>query len=126
MAISVMFYGLGPIGAAVARQVASRKGFKIAGGIDIDSAKVGRDLGTGIELDCKLRVKVTGDAAGELKRKKPDVVALCTNSALKQIVPQIETILKARVPIVSTTEELSYPVGKKRALARKIDAMAQT
>ena len=30
MAISVMFYGLGPIGAAVARQVASRKGFKIA------------------------------------------------------------------------------------------------
>jgi hypothetical protein len=36
MAISVMFYGLGPIGAAVARQVANRKGFKIAGGIDID------------------------------------------------------------------------------------------
>jgi hypothetical protein len=125
MAISVMFYGLGPIGAAVARQVASRKGFKIAGGIDIDPAKVGRDLGTVIGLDRKLRVKVTDDAAGELKRKKPDVVVLCTNSALKQIVPQIETILKARVPIVSTTEELSYPVGKNRALAKKIDALAK-
>jgi hypothetical protein len=125
MAISVMFYGLGPIGAAVARQVASRKGFKIAGGIDIDPAKVGRDLGTVIGLDRKLRVTVTDDAAGELKRKKPDVVVLCTNSALKQIVPQIETILKARVPIVSTTEELSYPVGKNRALAKKIDALAK-
>src|SRR5262245_6154778 len=125
MAISVMFYGLGPIGAAVARQVASRKGFKIAGGIDIDPAKVGRDLGTVIGLDRKLRVKVTDDAAGELKRKNPDVVVLCTNSALKQIVPQIETILKARVPIVSTTEELSYPVGKNRALAKKIDALAK-
>ena len=45
MAISVMFYGLGPIGAAVARQIATRKGFKIAGGIDIDPAKVGQDLG---------------------------------------------------------------------------------
>jgi 4-hydroxy-tetrahydrodipicolinate reductase len=125
MAISVMFYGLGPIGAAVARQVASRKGFKIAGGIDIDPAKVGRDLGTVIGLDRKLRVKVTDDAAGELKRTKPDVVVLCTNSALKQIVPQIETVLKARIPIVSTTEELSYPVGKNRALAKKIDALAR-
>jgi hypothetical protein len=125
MAISVMFYGLGPIGAAVARQVASRKGFKIAGGIDIDPAKVGRDLGTVIGLDRKLRVTVTDDAAGELKRKKPDVVVLCTNSALKQIVPQIETILKQRVPIVSTTEELSYPVGKNRPLAKKIDALAK-
>jgi hypothetical protein len=125
MAISVMFYGLGPIGAAVARQIATRKGFKIAGGIDIDPAKVGRDLGTVIGLNRKLRVKVTDDAAGELKRKKPDVVVLCTNSTLKQIVPQIETILKARIPIVSTTEELSYPVGKNRALAKKIDALAK-
>jgi 4-hydroxy-tetrahydrodipicolinate reductase len=40
-------------------------------------------------------------------------------------VPQIETILKARIPIVSTTEELSYPVGKNRALAKKIDALAK-
>ena len=51
MAISVMFYGLGPIGAAVARQVATRKGFKIAGGIDIDPAKLGQDLGDVIGLD---------------------------------------------------------------------------
>ena len=50
MAISVMFYGLGPIGAAVARQVATRKGFKIAGGIDIDPAKLGQDLGDVIGL----------------------------------------------------------------------------
>ena len=125
MAISVMFYGLGPIGAAVARQIAGRKGFKIAGGIDIDPAKVGRDLGTVIELGRKLKVNVTDDAAGELKRKKPDVVVLCTNSSLKKTMPQIETVLRARIPIVSTTEELSYPVGKNRALAKKIDALAK-
>ena len=50
---------------------------------------------------------------------------LCTNSALKKVMPQIEAVLKARVPIVSTTEELSYPVGKNRALAKKIDALAK-
>ena len=44
MAIRVLFYGLGPIGAAVARQVASRKGFQIVGAVDIDHAKIGLDL----------------------------------------------------------------------------------
>ena len=39
--------------------------------------------------------------------------------------PQIQTVLSKKVAIVSTTEELSYPVGKNRALARKIDALAK-
>jgi 4-hydroxy-tetrahydrodipicolinate reductase len=125
MAINVMFYGLGPIGAAVARQVATRRGFKVVGGIDIDHAKLGRDLGDVIGLGKPLKVRVTNDAAGALKKGKPDVVVLCTSSSLRRVMPQIETILKARIPIVSTTEELSYPVGKNRSLARKIDAMAK-
>jgi 4-hydroxy-tetrahydrodipicolinate reductase len=125
MAISVMFYGLGPIGAAVARQVATRKGFKVAGGIDTDPAKFGRDLGEVIGLGRKLRVRVHNDAASALKAAKPDVVVLCTSSSLKRVMPQIETILKARIPIVSTTEELSYPVGKNRSIAKRIDTMAK-
>jgi 4-hydroxy-tetrahydrodipicolinate reductase len=125
MAINVIFYGLGPIGAAVARQVATRKGFKIVGGIDVDPAKIGRDLGDVIGFGKKLNVRVTNDAAGALKKSKPDVVVLCTSSSLKKVMPQIEGILKARVPIVSTTEELSYPVGRNRAIAKKIDALAK-
>jgi 4-hydroxy-tetrahydrodipicolinate reductase len=125
MAIKVLFYGLGPIGAAVARQISSRKGFAIVGGIDIDPAKLGQDFSNVVDIDKKLKLRVTNDAAGELKRTKPDVVVLCTNSSLKRVMPQIETILKARIPIVSTTEELAYPVGKNRAIARKIDQLAK-
>jgi 2,4-diaminopentanoate dehydrogenase len=118
-------YGLGPIGAAVARQVASRKGFQIVGAVDIDRAKIGLDLGQVIGLDKKLRIRVTNDAAGAIKAGKPDVAVLCTSSSLKTVMPQIEGILKKKVAIVSTTEELSYPVGKNRALAKKIDALAK-
>ena len=125
MAISVMFYGLGPIGSAVARQVATRKGFTIAGGIDIDPAKLGQDLGGVVGLNRRLKLRVTNDAAGALKRERPDVVVLCTSSSLRKVMPQIETILKAKIPIVSTTEELSYPVGRNRALAKRIDEMAR-
>ena len=125
MAIRVLFYGLGPIGAAVARQVASRKGFQIVGAVDIDRNKIGRDLGEVIGLDKKLKVRVTNDAIRAIKDGKPDVAVLCTSSSLKQVMPQIQTVLSKKVAIVSTTEELSYPVGKNRALARKIDALAK-
>ncbi len=43
--IRVLHFGLGPIGLGIVRQVAERKGFKIVGAVDIDPAKVGRDLG---------------------------------------------------------------------------------
>ena len=118
-------YGLGPIGAAVARQIVSRKGFQIVGAVDIDRAKIGLDLGDVIGLDKKLKVRITNDVAGAIKGGKPDVAVLCTSSSLKQIMPQIEGVLKKKVAIVSTTEELSYPVGKNRALAKKIDALAK-
>jgi hypothetical protein len=118
-------YGLGPIGAAVARQIVSRKGFQIVGAVDIDRAKVGLDLGDVIGLDKRLKVRITNDVAGAIKSGKPDVAVLCTSSSLKKIMPQIEGVLKKKVAIVSTTEELSYPVGKNRALARKIDALAK-
>ncbi len=118
-------YGLGPIGAAVARQIVSRKGFQIVGAVDIDHAKIGLDLGEVIGLDRKLKIRITNDAAGAIKSGKPDVAVLCTSSSLKKVMPQIEGVLKKKVAIVSTTEELSYPVGKNRALAKKIDALAK-
>ena len=118
-------YGLGPIGAAVARQLASRKGFQIVGAVDIDRAKIGLDLGQVIGLDRKLRVRITNDAGSAIKSSKPDVAVICTSSSLKKVMPQIEAVLKKKVAIVSTTEELSYPVGSNRALAKKIDALAK-
>jgi 4-hydroxy-tetrahydrodipicolinate reductase len=106
--IRVTHFGLGPIGAAIVKQVAARPGFKIVGAIDIDPAKLGRDLGEVVGVSKKLGVKVSGDAAKALKSSKPDVVVLCTSSSIKKVLPQIEAILKSRTPIVSTTEELSY------------------
>ena len=123
--IKVMHFGLGPIGAAIVKQVASRPGFKIVGAIDIDAAKVGRDLGDVVGLSKRLGAKVSADAAKALKTAKPDVVVLCTSSSIKTVLPQIETILKAKVPIVSTTEELSYPGYTHIRQARLIHAMAK-
>jgi hypothetical protein len=125
MPIRVMSFGLGPIGAAVVRQVATRPGFTVVGGIDIDPAKVGRDIGDVVELDRRLRVRVAADVRAAIKAARPDVVVLCTSSSLEKVWPQIEAVLKLRVPIVSTTEELAYPRYSQKRLAATIDQAAK-
>src|ERR671910_3726381 len=101
MPVRVMHVGLGPIGAGIVRQVAGRRGLRIVGAVDIDPAKTGRDLGEVVGLDRKLRVPVHDDLRAALQGTAPDVVLLCTSSALKAVSPQIDTILKARKAIVS-------------------------
>jgi 4-hydroxy-tetrahydrodipicolinate reductase len=120
-----MHVGLGPIGAAVVRQTAGRKGFRIVGAADIDPAKAGRDLGEVADVGRPLRVKVSADVRKAIKSAKPDVVVLCTGSSLKKVLPQMEAILKLKVPIVSTTEELAYPTKGNMKYARAIHQLAK-
>jgi hypothetical protein len=123
--IRVMHFGLGPIGSAVAKQIALRSGFKIVGGIDVDPAKVGRDLGDVIGFNRRLGLRVQDNVAKALKAAKPDVVVHCTTSSIKSAMPQLEAILKSRTPIVSTTEELCYPAYTHIRQARQIHAWAK-
>jgi hypothetical protein len=124
-AIRVLHVGLGPIGAAIARQTAARPGFRIVGAIDSDHAKAGRDVGDVIELNRALGVRVQGDMGKGLRAAKPDVAVLCTSSSIKNLMPQVETILKAKTPIVSTAEELVYPGYTHIRQARQIHAWAK-
>ena len=123
--IKVLHVGLGPIGAGVVRQVAQRKGLRIVGAADIDPAKSGRDLGEVAGIGRPLRIKVSGDVRKAIKSSKPDVVVLCTSSSLKRVLPQIEEIVKLKVPIVSTTEELAYPTKRNMRYARAIHQLAK-
>ena len=124
MSIRVLHVGLGPIGAAVVRQVSARKGLKIVGAVDIDAAKVGRDLGEVTGVGRKLNVKVMDDLRKAIKATKPDVAVLCTSSSLRKVVPQFEEVLKLKVPIVSTTEELAFPTSGNNRWARAIHKAA--
>ena len=123
--IKVLHVGLGPIGAAVVRQVAERKGFRIVGAADIDPAKAGRDLGDIAHVGRALRVKISDDVRKTIRKTKPDVVVLCTSSSLRKVLPQMEEILKLKVPIVSTTEELAYPTKPNMKYARAIHQLAK-
>lgn len=114
-------YGIGPIGAEIARLAASRGGVEIVGAVDIDPAKVGKDLGDVIGLGRQLGVTVTSDAAKLFAITPADVVMHTTGSYLPQVLPQLEQIIDAGVNIVSTCEELAYPAAQHPLLAEALE-----
>lgn len=123
--VRVVHYGLGPIGCAIARLVASRPGLQIAGAVDVDPEKAGRDVGAVVGLGRDLGVAVSADARGTLAAVKPDLVIHSTRSSLPDISPQLVEAMEAGADVVSTCEELAYPPAHNRQLGEGLDRVAR-
>jgi hypothetical protein len=123
--IRVIQYGLGPIGCAVARHAVEREGLTLVGGVDIDPAIVGQDLGAVIGLGRALGFPAEEHLSDVLARTAADVVLHTTASHLAQVEPQILEIVEAGLDVVSTTEELSFPWRAHPEAAKAIDDAAR-
>jgi len=123
--IRVIEYGLGPIGSAVARHVVERVGLELVGGVDIDPAKVGKDVGEVIGLGRPLGPIVTEKLPQVLAQTEADVVLHTTSSHFDLFKEQIIEILEAGLDVVSTAEELSFPWLVHPEEAAEIDAVAK-
>lgn len=103
--ITVAQYGIGPIGAEIARLLLTKPWVKLTGAADIDPNKIGRDLGDVIGLGRPTGVLITAELQG-----KPDVVCHSTGSRLRDVAGQLSALLEAGSHVVSTCEELSFPL----------------
>jgi len=123
--IRVIQYGVGPIGASIAKLMREKHAIEICGAIDTDPAKIGRDLGEVVGAsDAPWGVKVLGDPS-EVLEQSADVVIHSTSSSLPKVMDQLLACLEAEACIVSTCEELSYPFRTHPELAAKLDAAAK-
>ncbi len=123
--IRAVQYGVGPIGAAIARLMREKQAIEIVGAIDIDPAKAGRDLGELVgAADAPWGVTVSSNAA-QVLGESPDVVIHSTSSWLKDVTDQLTQCLEAECCVVSTCEELAYPFRKHPDLAARLDAAAK-
>ncbi|HSJ56305.1 MAG TPA: dihydrodipicolinate reductase [Anaerolineae bacterium] len=123
--IRVIQYGLGPIGSAVARHIVERDGLELVGGVDVDPAKVGKDVGEVIGLGRSLGLVVESRLADVLARTGADAALHTTSSYFPLFKDQILEILDAGLDIVSTAEELSFPWIVNHEDAADIDAAAR-
>jgi 2,4-diaminopentanoate dehydrogenase len=106
--VSVAQYGIGPIGAEIARLLLTKPWVKLVAAVDIDPNKIGKDVGEVIGLGKTVGVKVTPDLQG-----KPEVVCHSTGSRLREVVGQLKDLLGHGCHVVSTCEELSFPLDQQ-------------
>src|SRR5687768_8433614 len=106
--ITVAQYGIGPIGAEIARLLLSKPWIKVVGAVDIDPNKIGKDLGEVIGLGRETGVLVTAELQG-----KPDVVCHSTGSRLREVAGQLKSLVERGSHVVSTCEELSFPLDRE-------------
>jgi len=123
--IRAIQYGVGPIGASIARLMREKQAIEIVGAIDNDPEKVGRDLGEiAGAADAPWGVTVSADAA-EVLGLSADVVVHSTSSALPAVMEQLLACLEAEACVVSTCEELAYPYRTYPELAAQLDKAAK-
>jgi len=123
---NVVQFGIGPIGQSCLKTILSKKGhLNLVGVIDIDPAKVGKDVAEIMGLDSPTGVVVSGDAEAVLSSTKPDVVVHTTSSFLARMYDQLIPCARHGANVVSSTEELSWPYDRHPEIAAELDQVAK-
>jgi hypothetical protein len=123
--IRIILYGVGAVGSLIAKSLLEKEGVEVVGAVDIAKDKFGKDLGEVLGLNRELGVKVSDNIDSLLPKVKADIAVHATSSFLKDTYPQIASIVKHSVKVVSTCEELSYPYLTEPKLAKELDTLAK-
>ena len=123
--IGVIQYGLGPIGQMSVRALVDREVLKLRGAVDVDPAKVGKDVGEVAAVGKNLGVVVTDKADEVFKDPEAKVVLHTTGSTLKGVKPHLEQILRAGKNVVSTCEELAYSKDTHPEITEELNRIAK-
>ena len=118
-------FGLGPIGIETIKLAATKPWAQIIGGIDIDPAKIGKTLTeiTGIASLGEARVHRSLEEL--LAVAKPDMIFHTSVSKIKPACDQIEPMALQGISVVSSCEELLYPMLRGPAIAANLDAVCK-
>jgi 2,4-diaminopentanoate dehydrogenase len=105
--VTVAQFGIGPIGAEIARLILTKPWLQLVAAVDADPAKVGRDLGEVIGLGRTVGVVVT-----ERLEVAAEVICHSTGSRLADELAVLTSLLARGSHVISTCEELAYPVDQ--------------
>ncbi len=125
--VRVVQYGVGPIGVEVARAVlkkAQSGKIELAAAVDVDPAKVGRDLGDLLSTE-PTGVVISADIKSTLAKTKPDVVLHTTQSFMDLVEDQLLACVEGGAHVVSSTEELSFPFERAPDVCARLETACQ-
>jgi 4-hydroxy-tetrahydrodipicolinate reductase len=123
--IKLVHYGIGVMGRRTIEQILSKSWIELVGAIDISENLIGKDLGDVLSVKNEMGINISNDPTKILSETKPDIVLHTTQSYVEQVFDQLVEIIKNKVNIISTCEELSNPFVSSPNLAEKLDDLAK-
>lgn len=122
--VRVVHFGLGPLGAAIARTVAERDGLTSVAAIDPAASREGRDLGDVVGLGAQTGLIVEA-SSGRLQDIEADVVMFAPDADFDSAITDLELLLEVGLNVVTVLPELAYPSDDDDELATSIDTLAR-
>ncbi|MCG5486141.1 MAG: hypothetical protein KK482_20870 [Sinorhizobium meliloti] len=120
----IMQYGVGAMGGLMLRLLAKRDDVTIAGAIDNDPNKIGRDLGDLLQESALSGIRVSSPEA--TNQMKADVALHATTAFAAEAYPVVASLAARGINVVTITQELFFPLGLNIGVAQEIDRQAKT
>ena len=123
--LKVIQMGLGTIGIELTKLLSSRRNLVIAGAVDVDPNKIGKDIGKVAHLKKPLGLTVKASLEEILKQTSVDILLHTASSSFITTSEQIRPAVEAGISVVSTCEEMAFPWHKHNVAAKKLDSLAK-
>lgn len=125
--VRVGLWGFGAMGRGMAKMLLDKKGLEIVSVCDLDPNKTGKSIFDllGLEKGNRKDVLIEPDYKKAFTEKCADVVLLATDSFVKNAFSKIEYILKQKINVISTAEEMAYPQAQSPEMAKDLDRIAK-
>jgi 4-hydroxy-tetrahydrodipicolinate reductase len=123
--VKVIIWGLGAMGSGMADMLLKKKGVEIVGAVGRGS-KVGKSMYDFIKTERGDRPDVIiGTPEDVIKEGAADVVLAATDSFTKTAFERLKFILEKKINVVSSAEEMAYPMAQSPEEAKKLDEIAK-
>jgi hypothetical protein len=123
--VQIAIWGFGAMGAGMARMLSKKRGVDIAAVCDLHPLRVGKSVGEVLGIDKWKEVMIESDIEKALEGREIDLCLLATDSFTRSAFPKMTTILERGINVITTAEEMAYPMAKEPQLARELDEIAK-
>jgi len=123
--VKVIIWGLGAMGGGMADMLLKKKGIDIVG-VAGRGAKIGKSMYDYIKTERGDRPDVIiGAPEDVIKKGVADVVLCCTDSFTKTAFDRLKLCLEQGINVISSAEEMAYPMAQEPELANQLDEIAK-
>ncbi|MFP4478944.1 MAG: 2,4-diaminopentanoate dehydrogenase [Candidatus Izemoplasmatales bacterium] len=125
--VKVIVWGFGAMGSGMAKMILNKEGFDIVGVCDLYEGYVGKSMFDILDVENTQDhdVVISNDIDQILSENEVDIVLLATDSFTEGAFPKIKKIVEKGINVISTAEEMAYPLANEPELTKEMDALAK-